>query len=942
MQQVGFKVVADASNLDALPGKVKGVMDGVEGAIQLNVAGKMLGAIGAIFQETVGAAQGIETLTLAFEGLTGSSQAAEGVMSSLMAFAEKTPFKMEDLAGAAKQILIAGVAVEDLEHELSILGNLAAVTGTSVLSISNIYQKIGSTGKVGAETMNELARAGVPIFKALAEVMNVSQNEVAALVTKGAIGFPQIQAALAAVAGEGKLFGAMMDKMSRTGAGLVSTLEDNWFALKVAMGEPLNDVFKPVLRAAISGLSMMGNILKSIAPWMASIFSFTVGASLVLGVKMAVGGFQKLKATILSLMGAGVDVARSVVAANASIASSANAAAMAQGRVAKALVSTKVAGGVTAMGSASFSGWKNRERLTRSGTTQLPDFVGVKSSRGFRDPGIMRSQGGNNASFSGWRDNRGALGNSFFLGGQRRMAASMPAAGVEIVPDKMVQSIGVLGKVGGVASKAVGGLKLAIKGLMGAFGPVGLLIMGATEALSGFLAASARHDELDEKIASMEKLAAAAEKMVKSLQEGKGTGPTSMDELDKQKSNAEEAVHLARELEQSVGRDGFWDHIAGMANMAGNAVIGNGMRDTGYDESRENAEKNTARLEASYDKLWKIGKEDIQRCAAAKRAAEQEAAAQAELAAKLKEKAAALKSVEVAYQKSEAALGETNESDDMGLEKLAKLEEKKKELLGGKSKTEVLVQVKQAKEQKTDEGDAKANDLYSQLTKANELESEITKEKRAQQKALEGINATNKLNADTLAAELGYGTEALEKVQDKAAAEEMALKFRQAGLSVTEAEAKSVAVVGDLREKQRAKEEKAKRKDEFDAHQKSRRALAEAEVDLSFKEEAQKKGATDAVVGIAQRMQGLMKEYKDAGIKPAQALSMAMREAGSQVAAQWQKAMLGGAKRSLTAIGGGGRYEMPKEISIKGIEKQLRELVRVNSNLREIIGLGGL
>lgn len=142
MQQVGFKVVADASNLDALPGKVKGVMNGVEGAIQLNVAGKMLGAIGSIFQETVGAAQGIETLTLAFEGLTGSSQAAAGVMSSLMAFAEKTPFKMEDLAGAAKQILIAGVAVEDLEHELSILGNLAAVTGTSVLSISNIYQKV--------------------------------------------------------------------------------------------------------------------------------------------------------------------------------------------------------------------------------------------------------------------------------------------------------------------------------------------------------------------------------------------------------------------------------------------------------------------------------------------------------------------------------------------------------------------------------------------------------------------------------------------------------------------------------------------------------------------------------------------------------------------------------------------------------------------------------
>lgn len=936
MQQVGFKVVADASNLDALPGKVKGVMDGVEGAIQLNVAGKMLGAIGSIFQETVGAAQGIETLTLAFEGLTGSSQAAAGVMSSLMAFAEKTPFKMEDLAGAAKQILIAGVAVEDLEHELSILGNLAAVTGTSVLSISNIYQKIGSTGKVGAETMNELARAGVPIFKALAEVMNVSQNEVAALVTKGAIGFPQIQAALAAVAGEGRLFGAMMDKMSRTGAGLVSTLEDNWFALKVAMGEPLNDVFKPVLRGAISGLSVMGNILKSIAPWMASIFSFTVGASLVLGVKMAVGGFQKLKATILSLVGAGVDVARSVVAANTSIASSANAAAMAQGRVAKALVATK------AVGAASFSGWKDRERLTRSGTTQLPDFVGVRSSRVAMTQGAMRSQGDSGASFSGWSDRKGVAGGSFFVGGQARGAASMPAASVEIVPDKAIQGVGLLGKVGGVASKAVGGLKWAIKGLMGAFGPVGLVIMGVTEAISGFLSVAARHDEVDEQIASMEKLAEAGEKMVKSTRGGKADGVSSMDELEKRQGEAEKAMYAARDYEMSIGREGFWDHTAGMLNMLGNGIVGNGFHDSWYDETVKSAMKNSDMLEAVYDDLWKVTEGDVKRCAQAKRAAEQEAVAQAELAAKIKEKAAALKSVEVAYGKSEVSLGEAGGPDDMGLEKLARLEEEKKELLGGQSKTELLVEVKKAKGLKTDEGDAKANDLYVQLTRANELEGEITKEKRAQQDALEEINATNKLNADTLAAELDYGAEALEKVQDKAAAEEMALKFRQAGLSVAEAEAKSVAVVGDLRAKQRAKEEKAKRKEEFDAHQKSRRALAEAEVDLSFKESAQQMGATDAAVGIAQRVQGLMKEYKDAGIKPAQALGMAMREAGSEVAAQWQKAMLGGAKRSLTAIGGGGRYEMPKEMKIKGMEKQLRELVRANNNLRELIGLGGL
>lgn len=212
------------------------------GAASLNVAkqigGRLLGSLkaGAValgLLAIAGAGWGValaadaEQAEIAFTTMLKSGDAAKAVLAELETFAASTPFQLDSLRDGAKQLLNAGVPADMLTNKLTMLGDIAAGTGKPIGDFVKIFSKVRSTGKVSLETLNQLAERGVPIYTALQQQLGVSREEMLSMISKGKVGFTDLNAALESTATGAGVFAGGMAAQSQTVSGLFSTLKDN-------------------------------------------------------------------------------------------------------------------------------------------------------------------------------------------------------------------------------------------------------------------------------------------------------------------------------------------------------------------------------------------------------------------------------------------------------------------------------------------------------------------------------------------------------------------------------------------------------------------------------------------------------------------------------------------------------------------------------------------
>lgn len=197
------------------------------GAVVAAGLGAAQAALGGL-SEGIKLAADLEQTSIAFETLLGSAGAAKAVMGELKTFAASTPFQFPEIANSAKQLLNAGVSADALTGRLRMLGDISAGSGKPLEELARLYAKIGSTGKLTGETLQSLAEGGVPIYKALSKQLGIAQSEVAKLVSTGAVGFKDVDAALAGLTAEGGVYYNLTLKQSKTLGGVWSTLTDNF------------------------------------------------------------------------------------------------------------------------------------------------------------------------------------------------------------------------------------------------------------------------------------------------------------------------------------------------------------------------------------------------------------------------------------------------------------------------------------------------------------------------------------------------------------------------------------------------------------------------------------------------------------------------------------------------------------------------------------------
>ena len=250
-------------------------------------------AIGAVGLASIKMAADMQANKKAFSTLLGDSQKAEKFLGDLARFAAETPFELPGLVTASKKLLAYGFAVQDIIPMMAAIGDAAAMLGMGQEGIDRMTLAVGqmqAKGKVSGEEMRQLAEAGVPAWKFLADAIGKDIPTAMKLAESGAI--DSTTGINAILTGMQSRFKGGMEGLSQEIPGLFSTIKDNVAAVMREMGDKLIESLdlKTRMKALAESLDAFAGYvknnginaaLKDLIPKELSLAIFSVAGALV-------------------------------------------------------------------------------------------------------------------------------------------------------------------------------------------------------------------------------------------------------------------------------------------------------------------------------------------------------------------------------------------------------------------------------------------------------------------------------------------------------------------------------------------------------------------------------------------------------------------------------------------------------------------------------------
>lgn len=263
-------------------------------------AGLLLGGVGAatavMAKGFVEAAGKMEATKVAFNVLIGDAALAEKTLKQLYDLESKTPFTLESIMTESKKLVAMGTDAKDLTKTLTMLGDVASGVGFEKLpQLTLAFGQIQAKGRLMGTELRQLTEAGFN----LADAMGVSNAKLEEMIANKEVSFEMVRAAFEKVTAEGGRFHGMMDSLSKTTPGLLSTMESSIFKLNAAFGEALLPTVNKLLLALIPmaesfaafakehpnlilGLVTIGLALGVIGTFLVAIVPFVIGLTATL------------------------------------------------------------------------------------------------------------------------------------------------------------------------------------------------------------------------------------------------------------------------------------------------------------------------------------------------------------------------------------------------------------------------------------------------------------------------------------------------------------------------------------------------------------------------------------------------------------------------------------------------------------------------------------
>lgn len=286
----------------AVAGKIRGSMESVQQTAS-NVSKKIDGfgkgvrdvgkdlmpvslGLGALAGFALNASAKMETLQTSFRTMTGSGENAKKLMTDLRDFGARTPFEIEGIGQATKQLLAFGVGQKDIIPTLTNLGDIASGAGVPLSDMAAIFGKMKSKGKAMTEELLQMSDRGIPIVDVLAKGFKVTKEKIFDMASKGKISFEVMQKALAKMTGQGGIFQNQMEEQSKTLAGRWSTMSDSITNSLTTIGDTLVETFdlKTVLQDSANYLDGLTARVQAFVKENPGITKFALGVTALVAV----------------------------------------------------------------------------------------------------------------------------------------------------------------------------------------------------------------------------------------------------------------------------------------------------------------------------------------------------------------------------------------------------------------------------------------------------------------------------------------------------------------------------------------------------------------------------------------------------------------------------------------------------------------------------------
>ena len=199
--------------------------------------------------------------------MLGSVEKGREAFETLDNISIKTPFEPEPVINAGRNLLAfgleAGKNFTNLEKTIRQIGDVAAGTSQPLEALTTIYGQVLAKGKLQGEEILQLAERGVPIVKELAAMYGKSEAEIFKMSSAGQIGFAEFEKVFARMTGEGGKFAGMMEKLSESAGGMLSTVRGYIGSLQRSWGIAMVEMVEPVLRLLLPILERVAEFFKS-------------------------------------------------------------------------------------------------------------------------------------------------------------------------------------------------------------------------------------------------------------------------------------------------------------------------------------------------------------------------------------------------------------------------------------------------------------------------------------------------------------------------------------------------------------------------------------------------------------------------------------------------------------------------------------------------------
>jgi tape measure domain-containing protein len=272
-------------------------------AIGSNISIGISAPLGLLGQQAISTAAEFETLETGLSVLTGSAEKGAAAFQRLKEFSAATPFQLNDLVKANNTMMGFGLTSDEAYNSLNQLGDIAAVMGSDLNSLSVAFGQSAASGVAMTADINQFINQGIPMYKLLEDVTGRTTKELKDMASKSQITFPLIQEALAKATSEGGMFFEGMAKGSQTIGGILSTFRDKLSLALGTLGKSIADAinFKEVMAKLGDTIGRVTKFFANLSDGTKKIIIGVVGAIAVLGPLMfAMGSLTNVVVSAIS------------------------------------------------------------------------------------------------------------------------------------------------------------------------------------------------------------------------------------------------------------------------------------------------------------------------------------------------------------------------------------------------------------------------------------------------------------------------------------------------------------------------------------------------------------------------------------------------------------------------------------------------------------------